>query len=197
MKLFLFLLLSATAWAQMERPSIGVMLDETGHARAVNGAPAAAVLGDPLFDGAVISLACSEKMCLAKTETAVVSSEGDTADAPPGAALMAFTGDAAYVYFVETRQFAIWFAGQLYPFDFAAGGDVLSIRSQGFDYAIARDDGIWVGNQNLGPAHAIFLLGGGGALLADNDQVKLLRPDGSEVDFSVSGAGGFVRMSDR
>ncbi len=150
MKLFLFFLISASAWAQIERPSLGVMLDENGLVRPVTGAPAAAALGDPLFGGAVISLACSQTTCLAKTETAVVSSAGETADAPPGAAIIAFIGDIAYVYFVETRQFAIWFRGQLYPFDFAAGGDVLSIRANGFAYAVARDDGIWVGNQNLG-----------------------------------------------
>ena len=34
-------------------------------------------------------------------------------------------------------------------------------------------------------------------MLAVDGQVKLLRPDGTEVDFAVSGAGGFVRMSDR
>lgn len=197
MKFLLFLLINASAWAQIERPSLGVMLDENGRARAVSGAAAAAALGEPLFEGAVISLACSEKVCLAKTEAAVVSSTGETADAPPGAALFALSGDAAYVYFVETRQFAIWFAGHLYAFEFAPGGDVLSIRANGFDYAIARDDGIWVGNQNLGAATAIFLLDGGGALLAVDGQVRLLRSDGTEVDFAVLGAGGFVRMSDR
>ena len=197
MKILLFLLLSACAWAQIERPALGVMLDENGRARPVTGAPAAAALGDPLFEGVVISLACSEKLCLAKTETAVLSSAGDSAAAPPGAALIAFSGDAAYVYFVETREFAIWYAGQLYPFDFAPGGDVLSTRANGFDYALAREDGIWVGSQSLGAAHTIFLLDGGGALLAVDGQVRFLRPDGSEIDFPVSGAGGFVRMNDR
>jgi hypothetical protein len=197
MKLFLCFLISTSAWAQIERPSLGVMLDENGLVRPVTGAPAAAALGDPLFGGAVISLACSQTTCLAKTETAVVSSTGATADAPPGAALMAFIGDVAYVYFVETRQFAIWFQGQLYLFDFAAGGDVLSIKANDFTYAIARDDGIWVGNQNLGAAHAIFLLDDGGTLLAVDGQVRLLRADGTEIDFAVQGAGGFLRMSDR
>ncbi len=197
MKLFLFLLISTSAWAQIERPALGVMLDENGLARPVTGAPAAAALGDPLFAGPVIALACSQQTCLAKTETAVVSSTGESADAPPGAAIIAFIGDVAYVYFVETRQFSIWFQGQLYPFDFAAGGDVLSIRANGFAHAISRDDGIWVGNQNLGAAHAIFLLDNGGALLAVDGQVRLLRADGTEIDFAVSGAAGFVRMSDR
>ena len=163
----------------------------------VIGTPAATALGDPIFGGPVISLACSQATCLAKTETAVVSSSGESAEAPPGAAIIAFIGDLAYVYFVETRQFAIWFQGQLYPFDFAAGGDALSIRANGFAYAIARDDGIWVGNQNLGMAHSIFLLDDGGTLLAVDGQVRLLRADGTEVDFAVPGAGGFLRMSDR
>jgi hypothetical protein len=198
MKLFVFLLISVSAWAQIERPSLGVMLDENGRARPVTGAPAAAGLGDPLFGQAVISLACSEKTCLAKTDTALISSSGEPVDAPPGAALIAFAGEAAYVYFVESRQFAIWSAGRLRVLAVSAE-DVLSIRvtANGFDCAIAQDDGIWVGNQNLGAAHAIFLLDGGGALLAMDGQVRLLRADGTEVDFAVSGAGGFVRMNDR
>ncbi|MDP9112296.1 MAG: hypothetical protein M3O20_01290 [Acidobacteriota bacterium] len=197
MRLFLFVLISASAWAQIERPSLGVMLDQHGFARPVIGALAAAALGDPVFGGAVISLACSQTTCLAKTAKALVSSTGESADAPPGAAIICFNGDVAYVYFVENRQFAIWFAGQLYPFDFAAGGDVLSIRAEGFAYAIARDDGIWVGDQNLGVAAAVFLLDNGGALLAVDNQVRLLRADGTEIDFAVPSAGGFLRMNDR
>lgn len=197
MKVFLFFLISTSAWAQIERPWLGVMLDENGFARPVIGTPAATALGDPIFGGPVISLACSQATCLAKTETAVVSSSGESAEAPPGAAIIAFIGDLAYVYFVETHQFAIWFQGQLYPFDFAAGGDALSIRANGFACAIARDDGIWVGNQNLGMAHSIFLLDEGGTLLAVEGQVRLLHADGTEVDFAVPGAGGFLRMSDR
>ena len=202
MKLLLFILMSACAWAQIQHPSIGVMLDENGRARPVVGAPAAAALGEPLFDGAVVSLACSAQVCLAKTESALVSSSGETVDAPPGAALIAFDGAAAYVYFVETRQLARWNAGRLDPIDFAPDGDVLSLRAtaDGFEYAVARDDGIWIGNQNLGAANAILLLDGGGALLAADGQVRLLRPDGTELDFAVadgeSFVGGFVRMSD-
>jgi hypothetical protein len=44
-------------------------------------------------------------------------------------------------------------------------------------------------------------LDGGGALLASEGQVRLLRPDGTELDFAVAAAGGFVggfiRMSDQ
>ena len=203
MKLLLFFLLNTCTWAQLQHPSIGVMLDENERARPVTGTAAAGALGKPIFHGAVISLACSAQICLAKTESAWVSSSGETVDAPPGAALIAFVGDSAYLYFVETRQLGFWSAGQLNTIDFAPGGDVLSLRAttDGFEYAIARDDGIWVGNQNLGAANAVLLLDGGGALLAANGQVRLLRPDGTEVDFTVAGAdgfiGGFLRMSDR
>jgi hypothetical protein len=203
MKLLFFVLMSACSWAQIQHPSIGVMLDEGGSSRPVTGAPAAAILGEPIFKEAAISLACSAGLCLAKTESALLSSTGDAWDAPPGAALIAFNGAAAYVYFVETRRLARWSQGSLDPIDFAPDGDVLSLRASpdGFEYAIGRDDGIWVGDRNLGAANAILLLDGGGALLAADGQVRLLKPDGSEMDFAVVGAesfiGGLVRMSER
>ena len=203
MKLSLFVLISACAWAQIQHPSIGIMLDEGGNSRPVTGTPAAANLDEPIFKARAISLACSSGVCLAKTESALLSSTGDAWDAPPGGALIAFDGAAAYVYFVETRQLARWSRGRLDPIDFAPDGDVLSLRVSGgdFEYAIGRDDGIWVGDRNLGAANAILLLDGGGALLAADGQVRWLKPDGSELDFAVVGAesfiGGFVRMSQR
>jgi hypothetical protein len=207
MKHFLFLLMSTCVWAQIQLPSIGVMLDENGRARPVNGAPAAAALGKPIFDEVVISLACTAQMCLAKTATALVSTGGDSVPAPPGAAVITFAsglnGAAAYVYFVATGEFALWNAGALTPLDFAPAGDVLSLRASAVqvECATEHDESIWVGNLNLGPANSILLLDGGGALLAANGQVRLRRPDGTELDFTVAGAdsfiGGFIRMSDQ
>jgi hypothetical protein len=195
--------MSASTWAQIQQPSIGVMLDESGRSRPVFGTPAAAILGEPVFKETAISLACSARLCLAKTESTLMSSTGDSWDAPLGAALIAFDGDAAYVYFVETRQLAYWSQGRLDPVDFAPDGDVLSLRASpdGFDYAVARDDGIWVGDRNLGAANAILLLEEGGTLLAADGQVRLMEADGTELDFAVVGTesymGGFVRMSPR
>jgi hypothetical protein len=203
MKLLIFVLMSASTWAQIQQPSIGIMLDESGGSRPVTGTPAAAILGEPIFKEAAISLACSAGLCLAKTESALRSSSGDTWDVPPGAALIAFDGDAAYVYFVETRQLARWSQGRLDPVDFSPDEDLLSLRASpdGFEYAVGRDDGIWVGDRNLGAANAILLLDGGGALLAADGQVRLIEADGTELDFAVAGAesfiGGFVRMSPR
>ena len=36
-----------------------------------------------------------------------------------------------------------------------------------------------------------------GVLLANDGQVRLLRPDGTELDFTITGVGGFVHMSDQ
>jgi hypothetical protein len=207
MKPLLFLLMSACAWAQIQLPSIGVMLDENGRARPVTGAPAVAVLGQPIFDGVVISLACTAQMCLAKTATALVSTYGDSVPAPPGAAIIAFesgfNGAAAYVYFVATGEFALWSAGVLTPLDFTPAGDVLSLRASAVqvEFATEHDESIWVGDLNLGPANTILLLDDGSALLAANGQVRLLRPDGTELDFAAAGTdsfiGGFIRMNDQ
>ena len=206
MKIILFTLLSACAWGQIESPQIGVMLDVTGRARPVLGAPAAAVAGAPWFDGGVISLACSAAGCVAKTESALFTSSGVVVDAPPGAAIIALDATspgAAYIYFVESGTLARWTGSQLVPMDFAPVGDVLALRAVagGFEYVVERDGEIWIGGKSLGAANSVLLLDGGGALLASGGQVRLLRPDGTEADFAVapegSFVGGFIRMSDQ
>jgi len=210
MKIFLFGLLlsvmSACAWAQIEVPQIGIMLDVNGRARPVSGAPAAAVVGTPWFDGTVISLACSAEGCVAKTESAVFTPAGVVVDAPPGAAIIALDASspgAAYVYFVESGTLARWTGSQLVAMNFAPEGDVLSLRAVagGFEYAAERDGEVWIGSKSLGAANSVLLLDGGGMLLASGGQVRLLRADGTELDFAVTGGsdfvGGFIRMSDR
>jgi hypothetical protein len=209
MKMLLFSLffsvLTPCTWAQIESPQIGIMLDVNGRARPVSGALAAAVVGTPWFDGAVISLACSAEGCVAKTESALFTPAGVVVDAPPGAAIIALDATspgAAYVYFVESGKLARWTGSQLVPMDFAPGGDVLALRAVagGFEYAVERDGEIWIGGKSLGVANSVLLLNGGGALLASDGQVRLLRSDGSELDFAVgtgSFVGGFIRMSDQ
>src|ERR1700733_12003105 len=122
MKMLLFSLffsvLTPCTWAQIESPQIGIMLDVNGRARPVSGALAAAVVGTPWFDGAVISLACSAEGCVAKTESALFTPAGVVVDAPPGAAIIALDATspgAAYVYFVESGKLARWTGSQLVP----------------------------------------------------------------------------------
>ena len=206
MKILWLALISVCAWGQIESPQLGVMLDVNGRARPVTGAPAAAVVGTPWFDGAIIALACSAQGCVAKTESALFTPAGVVVDAPPGAAIIALDSTspgAAYVYFVQSGKLARWTGSELVAMDFAPGGDVLSLRAigGGFEYAVERDGEIWVGSKNLGAANSVLLLDGGGALLASGGQVRLLRPDGTELDFAVTSAGsfigGFIRMSDQ
>jgi len=205
MKILLSILMTGCAWAQIESPQIGVMLDVNGRARPVLGSPAAAAIGTPWFDGAVISLACSADACVAKTESALFTPAGVVVAAPPGAAIIAldpYSPGAAYLYFVESGQLARWTGSQLIPVAFAPGGDVLSLRAVagGVEYAVESDGEIWIGRKSLGAANTVLLLDGGGALLARGGHVRLLRPDGTERDFAVAPAGsvvgGFIRMSD-
>ena len=206
MKTLLFILMSVCAYAQIESPQIGVMLDVHGRARPVSGAPAAAVVGTPWFEGAVLSLACSSEGCVAKTEWALFTPAGVVVDAPPGAAIIALdptSPGAAYVYFAQSGKLARWTGSQLVAIDFAPGGDVLSLRAVagGFEYALERDGEVWIGSKSWGAANSILLLDGGGVLLATDGHVRLLRPDGTELDFTVAPAGsfvgGFIRMSDQ
>jgi len=202
MKIILLSLMSVCAWGQIQTPQIGVMLDVNGRARPVSGVPTAAVAGTAWFDGAVLSLACSSEGCVAKTESALFTPAGVVVDAPPGAAIIAldaFSPGAAYVYFVESGKLARWTGRELVPMDFAPGGDVLSLRAVagGFEYAVERDGEVWIGGKSLGAANSVLLLDGGGVLLANNGQVRLLRCDGTELDFAMTGVGGFIRMSDQ
>jgi len=205
MKIVLFSLMTACAWAQIESPQLGVMLDANGRARPVSGAPGAAVIGTPWFDGAVISLACSAGGCVAMTGLALFTSAGVAVDAPPGAAIIALDASspgAAYVYFVESGKLARWTGSQLVAMDFAPEGDVLSLRAAagGFECAVERDGEVWIGDKSVGAANSVLLLDGGGGLLASGGQVRLLRSDGLELDFAVGAGslvGGFIRMSDQ
>lgn len=206
MRIIFLTLMTVCAWGQIESPQIGVMLDVNGRARPVTGSPAAAAVGTAWFDGAVISLACSAQGCVAKTEYALFTPAGVVAGAPPGAAIIALDAaspGAAYVYFVASGKLARWTGSQLVPMDFTPGGDVLSLRAVagGFEYAVQRDGEIWIGGKSLGTANCVLLLDGGGVLLASDGQVRLLRSDGTELDFAVTGGGsfvgGFVRMSDQ
>ena len=56
----------------------------------------------------------------------------------------------------------------------------------GFEYAVRRADGVWAGDRNLGDATAVHLLGDGSVLMADGEQVRLLRSDGTGTDFPIA-----------
>ena len=196
MKALLFLTASLFACGQIDQPRIGVMLDQRGDARAVIGVAGSATTSDPLWRG-VQTLECSSTGCLAKTQNALLSSTGEVLDAPAGPAILAQQSDSVYAYFPEAHRLVRWRDRQLEPVEFTPDGEVLDLRvAHGrVEYAARRADGIWAGGQYAGDATAVLLLDDG-ILLATREQVRLSRPDGTEVDFPVAGVTSFIRMSD-
>jgi hypothetical protein len=144
MKILIPLAISTCAWAQINHPSLGKMLDANGAVRTVYGIAASVTLGDAEITN-VLSQACGKNFCLAKTETSVVSSSGNV-DAPAGPALFGFVGDTAFIWFRLSRQLAQWQNEVLTPIDSTIDGEVLSIRSAAgsVELAVRRQTGDWL-----------------------------------------------------
>ena len=198
MRTFAFFIAIASASAQVERPGLGLMVDRDGSARPVYGIAGSATLGDAVATGALAS-ACTRRLCLIKTESSVIGSSGETADAPAGPALVA----PPFIYFERSRQLARWHDGQIEPIDFAVDGRVLSLRvadDGAIELAVARDDGVWLVHgdgtviDSL-PAGPLILVKRG-VIFANSDSVVLLRADGTEVRFEIAGAENFFALGD-
>jgi len=166
MKIPLFFLFAVLLCAQIERPQLGLMLDANGAMRPVYGAAASATLGDPILTG-VLSFGCSPQICLFKTDTAIIASDGTSATAPTGTAIFAIHGASAYIYFSDTQQWARWRDGQLEWIDFMPSEAVSTCT--------------------------VMLLEDG-SLTATADHIALVRTDGSEFDFAVAGVQQFFAM---
>jgi hypothetical protein len=166
MKIAIYLFFAVAGWAQIERPQLGLMLDTNGTVRPVYGAAASATLGDPMLTG-VLSFGCSARLCLMKTEGAIVASDGTSAAAPTGMALFTMHGASAYVYFSDTQQWARWRAGQLewiafVPDTAVSTGTVMPLED--------------------------------GTITATADHIALVRRDGGELDFALAGVRQFFAM---
>ena len=161
MKTFLLFAICGTAFAQLERPRVGMMLDADGNARVVYGVDASVTVSEPVWKG-VLSLACSNDLCVAKTETALVSSSGQTVDAPGGPAILTVDDASVYAYFPDLRQLFRWQGGVL---DRVSGDSPQPLPK-------------------------------GAAVFAMDTFVRLVRSDGTELTFPISGVTAFFRMSD-
>ena len=158
MKIPLLFLFAVAGWAQIERPQLGLMLDANGAARPVYGAAASATLGDPVLTG-VLSFGCSARLCLMKTDTAIIASDGTSAAAPTGTALFTVQGASAYIYFPDTPAWARWRDGQLEWIDLAPDEATPTGTVMGFV---------------------------DGSITATADHIALVRRDGTELDFDVA-----------
>jgi hypothetical protein len=198
MKIVTLFGICACAWGQsgVETPQLGKMLDLAGAVRTVYGIAASVTLGDAETTG-VLSAACSN-FCLAKTDTGIVSTTG-TAAAPPGPVLLAFDGDAAYLWFLKSRQLARWSAGVITPMDSSVEGEVLSIGADNgaLQFAVRRSKGdVWIVNQDGSVAGALprgtgaAMLIPGGVVYASREEIVI-----GAVRFPLQGVTGFSQMS--
>jgi hypothetical protein len=196
MKILLIFSICTCTWAQIDRPQLGKMLDPTGAVRTVYGIASSVTLGDVEIAGA-LSSACSNKFCLLKTETNIVSPSGTT-DAPAGPALFAFDAGTAFVWFPQSRQLAQWQNGALTPIDATVDGEVLSIRTSGgsVEFAVRRQSGEWIVKSDGSVIDALPSSAGpvmfipGGVVYATRDELVI-----RDVRIPLARVTAFSRMS--
>lgn len=206
----LALAVTLRAQSTLERPQPGVMLDRAGRARPIYGVAGSVTVGDAVATGATAA-ACSERVCLVKTESAILSlgkSASRLTEAPAGPALFALDGDAAFVYFSRSRRLMRWTDGQFEPMDppvpeaIAQGKTIVSLRVKAgaLEFAMAQEDGTWIARSDgslvefvTGEAGPVLLLRQG-VLFATADNLVLRRSDGSETRFDVAGVTSLLKL---
>jgi hypothetical protein len=163
-----------------------MIVDPSGSLRSVQGVAGNFMVGPAVATG-VLSAECSEQLCLAKTNSKILSATGQV-DAPPGPAVFGLDRDAAVIFFPQSQTFVRWHDNTLEPLDWALDDDVLSIRivDDKIEFAMRRD---WAGVTN-GPV----LLLKEGVLFATADELVLRHRDFSETRFDVAGAETITSM---
>jgi hypothetical protein len=190
-------LYAGCAWAQsgIEVPAIGATVDTAGTLRVVQGVAGNFWLG-PAIASEVLSAACSERMCLAKTDSKILSATGET-DAPPGPAIFGLNGNDAIVYFPESRVFARWHEDALDLLDWRVDGEVFSVRLKEIavrregEVSIVHSDGSVVVSIPDGSGPVLLLPEG--VLFATRDQI-VLRRDHRELRLELTGAESITAM---
>jgi hypothetical protein len=188
MKRTLPIFIAVCAWSQsgIDVPVIGMVVDPSGSLRAVQGVAGNFLLGPAVATG-VLSGACSEQLCLAKTDSKILSATGQ-ADAPPGPAVFGLDRDTAVIFFPQSQTFARWRDNTLEPLNWTVDDEVLSIciGDHGIEILARRD---WAGETN-GP----LLLLSEGVLFATADELVVRHRDGSELRFELYGAESITSM---
>ena len=211
MRISAILCAGVAAYAQpsLDRPTLGTMLDANGIARPVYGISGSVTLGEVAASG-VLSSACSRQLCLMKTGAAILSADGSV-PAPPGPAIFALDGAAAWVYFPLSKQLARWQAGELDFLSVDIAGDIQSIRAGSdntIDAVIRRGDRVWIARISAADGSVTFLgslpraagpmmlLGENGVTFASRDGLVLRREDGSEIRFHVKNVSGIFALGE-
>jgi len=198
MRITLIMVWSLCAYAQsgIEVPTVGAMVDSSGTLRPVQGVAGNFWLGAATISG-VLSASCSKQLCLAKTDSKILSATGET-DAPSGPAIFNVGAAEAIVYFPQTRTFGRWHEDTLDALDWMVDGEILSIRAS--EIAVRRNDGVWI----VRPDGAVIdwvtdtpgpvLLLADGVLFATPDGIILRCRNASDVKFELTGAESMTAM---
>jgi hypothetical protein len=199
MKIAMLLAAACCVRAQsgLNRPALGQMIDRQNSLRPVYGVGGSFRVEGPTAEG-VLSTGCAGTLCVAKTESAVVSGSTVT-PAPAGAAIIAVDATGATIYFPSTQQFGRWQNGALSMLNLSVYGTVLSLGSgsSGLMIAVERSGIVWIvaaadGSilDSLPPGAGAVLLIPNGVVYATSAALILRRPDGSELSFPIQGVQG-------
>ncbi len=189
MKAVTLTLVAALSVSAQSRPFLGQMIDHQRLLRPLYGAGGSFRAGPPVA-AQVLSAACSLTLCLAKTESAMVSATS-TLSAPPGDAKIALDSTGATIYFPQTGQFARWQNEALTPLNLITEDSVLSMamRPSGLTFAVLRSGTVWITAadgttlDSLPAATGTVLLLPNSTVYVASDSLVLRKSDGSELRF--------------
>jgi hypothetical protein len=204
MRLAILLSAAACVAAQsgLNRPALGQMIDRQQSLRPVYGVGGSFHVQSPIAER-VISSACSRTLCLAKTESSLISAAVVT-PAPAGDAFIALDATGATIYFPSVQQFARWQNGTLAPLSLSVYGTVLALGSNtsGLRIAVQRSGIVWIVSSDgtifdsLPPGAEAVLLTANGIVYATSSALILRKSDGSELSFPASGVTALFALGD-
>jgi hypothetical protein len=209
MRTAILLTMAASAWAQsgLNRPALGQMLDRQNSLRPVYGAGGSFHVENPTAEG-VLSTACAGTLCVAKTESSLLSS-GVVTPAPAGAAIIAVDATGATIYFPSTQQFGRWQNGALSTLSLTVTGQVLSLFSgslfpgpSGLNLAVERAGIIWILSENgsildsLPPGASAVQLTSNGVVYTTSAALILRNSNGTELSFPATGVTNLLALGD-
>jgi hypothetical protein len=196
---------ASCVWAQsgLNRPALGQMIDRQDGLRPVYGVGGSFHVTSPTAEG-VLSTACAGTLCVAKTESSIVSlsTSGTIATpAPTGAAIIFVDATGATIYFPSTQQFGRWQNGSLAMLNLTVTGTVLSV-GPGLTIAVERSGIVWIVSSDgtildsLPSTASAALLTANGVVYASSGGATsgaliLRKSDGTELSFPLlPGVGG-------
>ncbi len=183
-------------------PQIGEMLDGAEALRPVFGLAGNFSLGAARNER-VLSVGCSAQLCLAKTDSKILSPTGSVA-APAGPALIAIQGNDAFVYLELSHWLVKWHDNSLDRLDWNVQGIPLSMRATtgGVEIAVRTADGVSIIQPDgavvatIPDATGPVLLFDDGILLVAGQSLILRRPGVQDLSFGLPGVEALAALGE-